>query len=398
MYAEVTPRRYDPADMEWVKVGEPEVHRQRAKWVVRQGGYDPTSGRRRVRQLGTFDTKRAAMARRKELAEGRAGSETETVEELLEGAWLPSKSGRVEPSTLDQYRWAIRRHIVPALGAVRLGDLSPEIVDAWVGELTVTREGNKRRLGATSARLVRKVLSMALQEAVERGRLPRNPVARTEPPRRDRTHRRLGWTLEEARRFVAATCGHRLGAAFHLALVTGLRRGEVLGLRWEDLDTEGCRLRVVQQLAIERGRPVLKVLKTEASERVVTFGAATAAVLDAHRNAQRAEAAFVGDAWRETGLVFTTALGGWIDPNNFARLMDSLIEEAGVPRITPKGMRHTAQSVGRVVVGDDKVMQERLGHADIGVTLNTYTFTVTEQHQEAGRRLDDAFASTASTE
>ncbi|TMC98316.1 MAG: hypothetical protein E6J03_13760, partial [Chloroflexi bacterium] len=193
MYAGVTPHRYDPADMEWVKVGEPEVHRQRGKWVVRQGGYDPTSGCRRVRQLGTFDTKRAAMARRKELAEGRAGSETETIEEFLEGAWLPSKSGRVEPSTLDQYRWAVRRHIVPALGAVRLGDLSPEIVDAWVGELTVAREGKKPRLGATSARLVRKVLSMALQEAVERGRLPRNPVARTQPPRRDRTHRRLGW-------------------------------------------------------------------------------------------------------------------------------------------------------------------------------------------------------------
>jgi integrase len=100
----------------------------------------------------------------------------------------------------------------------------------------------------------------------------------------------------------------------------------------------------------------------------------------------------VGGAWMETGLVFTTNLGGWIDPNNFRRLMDSLIDKAGVPRITPKGMRHTAQSVGRVVVGDDKVMQERLGHADISITLNTYTHTVNEQHREAGRRLDEVFA------
>ena len=72
--------------------------------------------------------------------------------------------------------------------------------------------------------------------------------------------------------------------------------------------------------------------------------------------------------------------------------MDSLIEKAGVPRITPKGMRHTAQSIGRVVVGDDKVMQERLGHSDVGITLNTYTHTVSEQHREAGRRLDQVFA------
>ncbi|MGH9273733.1 MAG: tyrosine-type recombinase/integrase, partial [Acidimicrobiales bacterium] len=140
------------------------------------------------------------------------------------------------------------------------------------------------------------------------------------------------------------------------------------------------------------GRPVLKQLKTEYSDRVITFGDVTAAVLEGHRALQQAEAEFVGPAWRGLGLVFTTAIGGWVDPNNFGRLMDALVEHAGVPRITPKGLRHTAQSVGRVVVGDDKVMQERLGHSDIGITLNTYTHTVSEQHREAGRRLDQVFA------
>ena len=90
----------------------------------------------------------------------------------------------------------------------------------------------------------------------------------------------------------------------------------------------------------------------------------------------------------DSGLVFTTGLEGWIDPNNLGRLMDALIDKAGVPRITPKGMRHTAQWVGQMVVGDDKVRQERLGHA---VTLNTYTHTVSEQHGWAGERLDAVF-------
>ncbi len=375
-----------------VDVGEPELHRQRGKWVVRVTGYDPATGRRRVRQLGTFETKRAAIAHQNAAAAGRAGGSVETLADFLETVWLPAKEGRVETSTFDQYRWAVTRHIVPLIGAVRLSDLRPEVVDAWLAQISVAPDGGKPRLGATSSRLVRKVLSMAMEEAVQRGFLARNPVPLTQPPRRARPAQQLGWTIEEARQFLAATADHRLYAAFHLCLVTGLRRGEVLALRWSEVDIERCHLEVRQQLAVERGRPLLKQLKTEASERVVTFGARTVEVLRRHRERQAREADFAGDAWQQTGLVFTTALGGWIDPNNFGRLMDDLIAAAGVPRITPKGLRHTAQSVGRVVVGDDKVMQERLGHADVEITLNTYTHTVSEQHRVAGERLDSIFA------
>jgi len=306
--------------------------------------------------------------------------------------WLRAKDGRVEVSTYDQYRWAVGRHIVPLIGKVRLRDLTPELVDDWVAALVRRNDDGKPRLGSTSARTVRKVLSMALEEAVQRRRLSRNPVVLTQPPRRDRSYRRLGWTLEEAQRFLAAVGEHRLMPAFHLCLVSGLRRGELLALRWADVDLKACQLTVHQQLAVERGHPVLKQLKTEHADRVVTFGPATASLLSDHRRRQDAERRAARGTWSDTDLVFTTSIGGWVDPSNFGRLMDSLIAKAGVPRITPKGLRHTAQSVGRVVVGDDKVMQERLGHADIGVTLNTYTHTVTKQHQQAGARLDRVFA------
>lgn len=377
--------------VQWVQVGEPEVHRQRGKWVVRQSGYDPATGKRKVRQLGTFDTKRAAVAHQRAVLDGRAGTDSETVGEFVEKVWLHAKEGRVEVSTYDQYRWAVARHIVPLIGKVRLRDLTPELVDDWVAALVQEDDDGKPRLGSTSARTVRKVLSMALEEAVQRGRVPRNPVVLTQPPRRDRAHQQMGWTLEEARRFLAAAGDHRLAAAFHVCLVSGLRRGELLALRWADVDLKDRQLTVHQQLAIERGHPVLKQLKTEHADRVVAFGPRTAGVLRAHRTQQEAEQRLAGDAWEETGLVFTTVFGAWIDPSNFGRLMDGLVVKAGVPRITPKGLRHTAQSVGRVVVGDDKVMQERLGHADIGVTLNTYTHTVTKQHRQAGTRIDKVF-------
>ena len=383
--------------VDWVRVGEPEVNRQRGKWVVRQRGYDAATARRRVQQLGTFPTKRAALAHQKALTEGKAGTDSESLADFLE-VWLHSKEGRVAVSTFDQYTWAVRGHITPLLGAVRLRDLTAELLDSWIGALTAPGPSGKARLGPTSVRSVRKVLSMALEEAVQRGRLPRNPVVLTQPPPPDRTRRKLGWTLDEARAFLVAVADDRLYAAFHLGLVTGMRRGEILALRWADVDLDARQLEVVQQLTLEGGRPIIKQLKTYSSDRLVTFGATTAAVLVAHRRRQQEEAAILGPGWPDSGLVFTTALGAWIDPNTFSRIMASLIAKAGVPRITPKGLRHTAQSVGRVVVGDDKVMQERLGHADIGITLNTYTHTVSEQHRQAGDRLDEIFSPSAPAE
>ncbi len=377
--------------MTWVTTGEPTIQRQRSRWVVRVAGYDAATGRRRVRQLGTHETKRAAVAHQRAIMDGRVGSDDETLSAYLREVWLPSKDERVEVGTYDQYRWAVEGHIIPLLGAVRLRDLTPEAVDRWVRALVVAQDGERARLSATSARLVRKILSMSMEDAVRRGRVPRNPVSLTQPPKRSRTHRKLGWSLVEAQQFLDGISGHRLYAAFHLALVTGVRRGELLGLRWDDVDLDAAEIAVLQQLAVERGRPLLKQLKTEASRRVIPIGRVTAGLLEHHRKLQTVEAEEAGSAWEVSGLVFTTQLGGWIDPNNFSRLMRELTASTGVPAITPKGLRHTAQSVGRVVVGDDKVMQERLGHSDVEITLGTYTHVVDEQHRRAGELIASMF-------
>ncbi len=163
--------------VQWVQVGEPEVHRQRGKWVVRQSGYDPTTGKRKVRQLGTFDDQASGdgpppgRARRPggDRTPRRSGSSSSR-------CGCRRRRAGSRPSTFDQYRWAVDRHIVPLIGTVRLRDLRAEVVDGWVAALVAADDDGKPRLGATSARLVRKVLSMALEEAVQRGRLGRNPV------------------------------------------------------------------------------------------------------------------------------------------------------------------------------------------------------------------------------
>lgn len=158
---------------------------RREKWVLRQSGYDAATGQRRVRQLGTFASQRVARAaqRVQRVALRSPAATAATLAEYLEQVWLPAKAGRVERSTGDQYAWAVRRHIVPLIGATRLTDLNPEVLDHWIGSLVAPDESGRARLSATSARLVRKVLSMALDEAVQRGRIVRNPVVLTQPPR-----------------------------------------------------------------------------------------------------------------------------------------------------------------------------------------------------------------------
>ena len=377
--------------MSWVGNEEPSVHRQRGRWVVRVSGYDSATGRRKVQQLGTFPTKRAATAYLRQVQDGRAGGEDEELRAYLREVWLPSKRSRVESSTLHQYEWAVEGHIVPLIGAVRMRDLSPEVVDRWLTALVAEDQDGKSRLSGNSARTIRKILSMSMEDAVRRGRIPRNPVTLTQPPKRSTVRARKSWTLEECRRFLAVVSDHRLSAAFHLALVTGLRRGELLGLRWEDVDLVAGQIDVVQQLSVEQGRPLLKDLKTESSHRLVAIGSGTVALLAKHCDAQAEEASFAGSAWEESGLVFTTELGGWIDPNNFKRLMIRLAKQADVAPLTPRGLRHTAQSIGRVAVGDDKVMQERFGHSDLEITLGTYTHVVDEQHRRAGELIDAVF-------
>jgi integrase len=317
---------------------------------------------------------------------------TETLGVFLDQVWLPAKQGRVEVATYDQYAWAVRCHIKPLVGALTLGDLTVEVLDKWVDALIAPGDDGKCRLGRTSARTVRKILSMALDDAVQRGALVENPVERTCPPSPapKPAQDELGWTVGEAGRFLATAGTHRLAALFHLGLVSGLRRGELLALRWLDVNVEECYLYVRQQLAIERNRPVLKPVGADHGDRIVTFGPATADALARHRAAQALERDRAADAWTETGLVFTTRTGGWVDPSNVGRLMDGLIDAAGVPRIPPKGLRHTADRVGRQVVGDERLVEERLGRAEAD-DHDMFT-TLSEPHRTLGERLDEAFA------
>lgn len=299
-------------------------------------------GGRNQQQVAGFASREEAERALAEAVAAQGGGDPKTVAAFLERVWLPAKRAEVERSTFDQYAWAVRRHIVPELGSVKLADLGPDVLEAWLARLLrPVPETGKAPLGATSARLIRKVLSMACEDAVERGVLGENPLRFTKAPEPAEI-RRTTWTGDESRRFLAVAAAHRLGVAFDLMLATGLRRGELLALRWSDIDVDGGRLRISRQLVVEAGRPRLKVLGHQRAQRAVPLASDLASSLTAHRRRQDAERASAGESWTDADLVFATQTGGMVTPDRFAAVLDDLVRTAGVRRVTPEGLRRMA--------------------------------------------------------
>jgi integrase len=306
-------------------------------WAYRIDLRSGSGGGRNQRQVAGFGSREEAEAALAEALAGQGGGDRKTVAGFLKLIWLPAKQAEVDRSTFDQYAWAVRRHILPELGQSQLAELEPKVLDRWLRRLgSAGRQDGGRSLSPTSVRLVRKVLSMACADAVDRGFLADNPVKPTHAP--DATRREGGvWTADEVRRFLATAGGHRLGPAFHLAVAIGFRRGELLGLRWSDLDFDAGRVRVAQQLLVEGGRARLNPVP-DRDRRTVPLPPSLTGMLLEHRKRQDAEIA--GDAARaDDDLVFRAPGGGWLTPERFTRVMDELIKESRVGRITSNGLR-----------------------------------------------------------
>ncbi len=155
--------------MTWISSGEAVVQKQRGRWVVRQPGYDGATGKRRPRQVGTFATKREALATARRVGPGGAGSGSQTLEVFLTDVWLRAMESKVEASKLAQYRRVVGKEIVPLLGAVRLKHVDQGLINAWVIELSSAPAGGEPALDQGSVHAVREVLSMAFDDAIRLG-------------------------------------------------------------------------------------------------------------------------------------------------------------------------------------------------------------------------------------
>jgi integrase len=351
------------------------VIRRGAKWsVVVSLDPDPVTGKRRREWHSGYPNRRAAEDARIEIlarlqrGEHVAPDRISFGEYLLE-RWLPARESQLRPSTFESYGHNVRDHIVPGVGQARLQGLSADVLTRFYGE---------RLRGGLSARTVRylhAVIHKALADALRWGLVvrnvadaaspPSNKAAKPPPPRT--------WSATELRTFLDSVQGTRFEPLWTVAATSGMRRGELLALRWSDVDFARA------QLAI----PVSK----SGRGRSVALDAGTVAVLRAHRRRQAAEKLAWGPAYRDSGDVFCREDGVPYAPDYVTRAFREAVARAALPRIRLHDLRHTWASLALAAGVNPKVVSERLGHATVSFTLDTYSHVMPGLQEDAATRV-----------
>jgi integrase len=370
------------------------VHRRGSSWAyVVDVAPDPAKGKRRQKTQGGFSTKAAASkAMRTFLVEhesGRGvGRNRIQLGEYLE-RWLETVKGDLRPSTWDAYANDAAK-LTEKIGAVQIQELTPLQIEKVYAELMVDGGRYGRPLSPKTIRNVHAVLRRALSDAERLGLIVSNPARAAHPPRADRKELAT-WSADELGRFLEAVESDRMHAAYVLLGTTGMRRGEVLGLRWTDIDLDGGNLSVEQTLTAPNRQLILGPPKTAKSRRRIALDPRSIDALRRHKRRQNEERLQMGELWRnDADLVFCREDGSLVHPDRFTREFKRQVEAAGLPELRgPHALRHTWATLALQSGIHPKVVSDRLGHSTIHITLDTYSHVVPGLDDDAANVVAD---------
>lgn len=374
--------------------GEGTIYRRKdGRWIAQiTVDYDPKTGKtRRVTLYGK--TRQQVQAKLDELRRQLQEGLFVEPNKITLGQWLDRwmrvyQKPKVAPTTYEMRQRLIQRHILPALGDVPLVKLRPsDLQELYTAKLDAG-------LSSQTVRHIHNILNPALKQAMREGLIARNVAQAVSPPKLVRTQEMRPLTREEVRQFLTAIRGDRLFAAFFLEMATGLRRGELLGLKWEDLDLTKGTLQVRRSLVRirqddGRSKLVFREPKTAKSRRLIPLPEEAVKVLKEHRRRQAEERLRLGSLYQDHGLVFCTEDGRPIGPRNFIRRCTALLRKAGVEHTRFHNLRHTFATLLLEMDEHPKVVQEILGHSRITQTLDTYSHILPGLKERAAAKMND---------
>ncbi len=366
--------------------------------VVLNLGNDPATGKRKQQWVSVKGTKKEAEKRLAELLHQldtgtfmRPGKTTLAV--YLE-TWLKDYAWpNLAPRTAEGYEHIIRRHLIPALGNITLMQLKPEHLQRYYSEkLTGGQFDSSGSLSAQTVRHHHTALHKALQTAVEWGLLNRNAADAVSPPHVQRPEMQT-WDEDEITNFLEAAKTTPYHCLFYLALFTGMRRSELLALRWQDVDFIMSQIYVSRSLhVLKGGKVVFKSPKTAKGRRTVALPPSAILTLRDHHEKQTLERVMLGIPQTDDDLVFGHFDGKPLLPNTVTHAWIKLVRHTGLKPIRLHDARHTHASLMLKQGIHPKIVQERLGHSSVTITLDTYSHVAPGLQQAAALRFDEAFS------
>jgi integrase len=305
-----------------------------------------------------------------------------TLESFI-NTWLNGKKLSRRERTVFQYRKIAENYILPNLGKMRIQDIRPVHIQRMYSTF------KERGTGARTLQLVHAVLHNVLDQAVREGALSHNPADSVERPRWEHKEFKT-FTEDEVRQFLLATAGHRHEALFYLALTTGMREGELLGLKWADPDWSKGVLNIQRQLQrIEHKGLFFVPPKTKAGRRQIKLGQGMLDRLAEHRKRQDREREEAGSRWQDNDLIFPSSIGTPFEGHRIWDEFKELLAKAGLPDMRFHDLRHTALSLLMDMGIAVTTIQQRAGHSKASVTTDIYGHSMSRSQEKAAEQIEE---------
>jgi integrase len=361
-------------------------------WAIVLDLHDPQSGKRRRKWHSFIGTKREAQVECARLiSEMKGGTYLEpskiTIAQFLE-RWLDYAKSKVSPRTYERYCEIVRKNIIPALGAIHLTKLRPaQIAGAYNNALASGRRDGKGGLAPTTVIYMHRLIKQSFGQAVRWELLTRNPADAVDPPKTERAALTT-YDMDQTAELLEALRGTRLRLPVLLAVMCGLRRGEIVALRWRHIDFDAGKMAVVES-AEQTARGVRYKPPKSGKGRAVALSEMVVAELRRHRLAQAEELLRLGIRQSDATFVYARQDGEPMQPRSLSQMWAAT--ETGLPRIPFHNLRHSHATHMLAAGVHPKVASERLGHSRVGITLDLYSHVLPGMQEDAAARVDVAF-------